>query len=141
MAETYIEVGLFFRTILSPRTPLHRRVLTPLLIVAVALAAVGCTTMKTVRPSTSPSHQVFGNVKAGDTVALHLTDGTRLEVTVARVERDALVSAEGVRYEHGQIVQLQKRSFSVMKTIGFVAAAYLATVAAIGIAFAVLWNT
>lgn len=110
---------------------LHRLVVAPLLIVALAAGALGCTSMKTVRPSTDPSNPVFGKVKAGDAVVLYLADGRRLEITVARVDRDALVSAQGVRYERAEIVQLQKRAFSGPKTVGFVAAAYAAAIAAV----------
>ena len=140
MNRRWRRVGLSTRMILNLRTKLHRWVVTPLLIVAVAVASVGCTTMKTARPSTDPAKPVYGNVKTGDTVVLHLIDGRRLEITVARVERDAVVSAEGVRFEHGHIVQLQKRTFSGMKTVGFLAAAYLAAAAVLGMAMAILWN-
>jgi hypothetical protein len=97
--------------------------------------------MRTVKPATDPSKPRFGPVKAGDTVVLHLHDGRRVEITVARVEGDALVSAEGVRYPHAEIAQLQRRSFSGLKTLGFVGGAYLAAVAALALAIAILWGS
>lgn len=117
----------------------HRCPLAWLLIFAVAAASTGCTAMKTVKPRTDPSQPRFGPVKPDDTVVLHLTDGRRVEITVAGVERDALVSAEGVRYPHAEIAQLQTRSFSALKTLGLVGGVYLATAAIIAAALSILW--
>jgi hypothetical protein len=111
------------------------------LVLAFASLGAACTTMKTVTPATDPSKPRFGPVRAGDTVVLHLHDGRRMEITVARVERDALVSAEGVRYPHADITQLQRRSLSGVKTLGLVGGIYLATVAALALAVAILWGS
>jgi hypothetical protein len=120
--------------------PSCRRLICSLLTVALTLSAAGCTAMKTVRPGTDPSKPVFGGVKEGDLVLLHLRDGRRVEITVASMERDAFVSMEGVRYQHAEIAQLQKKSFSGLRTLGFAATVYLATAALVAIAVALLWG-
>ena len=89
--------------------------LTVLVCVLVA-APLGCTSLQTIPPATEPSAAVFGDVKAGDIVVIHMADGRQLELTVARVEGDVLVSAEDVRYARGDIVQLQRRRISGGKT-------------------------
>ena len=86
------------------------------LVCFLVAAEPGCTSLQTVPPATEPSAAVFGEVEAGDTVVVHLADGRHLELTVARVEGDVLVSAEGVRYARGEIIQLQRRRISRGKT-------------------------
>ena len=114
-----------------------------LLVCSMAAAGLGCTSLKTIRPATSRDAPVFGNVKAGDTVVLHLHDGRRFQVTVQRIDGDAIVSAEGVRYTAGEIAQLQRRSFSGGKTAlavaGTVAGAYVVAGILFVIAMDSLW--
>lgn len=121
----------------------HGRIVAWLLACSMAAGGLGCTSLKTIRPATSPEAPVFGNVKAGDTVILHLHDGRRLQITVQRIEDDALVSAEGVRYTTGEIAQVQRRSFSGGKTAlavaGTVAGAYVVAAVLIVIALDSLW--
>ena len=120
----------------------HGRIVAWLLVCSVA-AGLGCTSLKTIRPATSPDAPVFGNVKPGDAVVLHLHDGRRLAITVQQVERDAIVSAEGLRYAATEIAQLQRRSLSGGKTAlaaaGIVAGAYVVAGILIVIALDSLW--
>jgi hypothetical protein len=95
---------------------LHQRLVAWLVIYALAVSASGCTTMKTIRPTTEPSAPSFANVKAGDTIIVHLRDGRRLQVILQRVDADGIVSVEGVHYARTDISHLQQRSFSGWKT-------------------------
>jgi len=72
-----------------------------------------------------------------------MRDGRRLQVKVQRVEVDAIVSMENVRYARADVAHLQRRRFSGWKTALAVTGAALGAVAAAGIlvggAVAVLW--
>lgn len=114
-----------------------RRMFSVVMLTLLAGGAGG-TAMKTVNPQTDPSKPRFGSMKAGDALVLHLRDGRRLEITVARLDDDAFVSAEGIRYPYSDIAQLQRRSFSVPKTIGLAGGLYLGSAAAVAIALALL---
>ena len=121
----------------------HRPFIAWVLICALAGSAIGCTTMKTIRPATDPTAPSFGKVKAGDTIIVHLRDGRRLQVMVQRVDVDGIVSVEGVRYARTDITQVQRRSFSGWKTGlavgGAVAGAYVIAAILVVIALDSLW--
>ena len=88
-----------------------------LLVCALALCAVGgCTSVRTINPATAPTGAAFEHIAAGDTVAIRLGDGRSLKIVVQRVEADAIVSQEGVRYARSDIRQLQRNAFSGWKT-------------------------
>jgi hypothetical protein len=88
------------------------RMCSAFIMLTLLVGGAGCTAMKTVKPQTDPSRPRFGSVKAGDSLVLQLRDGRRLEITVGRLEDEAVVSAAGVRYPHADIVHMQRRSFS-----------------------------
>lgn len=86
------------------------------LLFFVLWSSVACTTMKTIDPAVAPGAPAFGDVKAGDTVVVHTRDRRRVRFVVDKVEQTALVARDGSRYQHEDIVLLQRRSFSGGKT-------------------------
>ena len=82
-----------------------------------AVLASGCTSMKTVRIE-NPKASPFGGVKAGDTVTVYTKDGKTDRFVVADVQEDALVSVNGGRYHPSEIGKLERKSFSLPKTVG-----------------------
>lgn len=120
-----------------------RRVILMILACVLAAPVTGCTSLQTIPPAAEPSAAVFGDVQAGDTVVVHLNDGRQLQLTVARVEGDVLVSAEGVRYARRDITHLQRRQISPGRTALAVTAGALGVWAGVVIlvagAVAVLW--
>jgi hypothetical protein len=114
------------------------RMCSAFIMLALLVGGAGCTAMKTVKPQTDPSRPRFGSVKAGDSIVLQLRDGRRLEITVARMEAEAVVSAAGVRYPHADIVLMQKRSFSGLNTLALAGAVYRGAAAAVAIALSLL---
>jgi hypothetical protein len=73
--------------------------------------------MKTLRieePKASP----FGRLKAGDTVTVYTKDGKTDRFVVADVQEDTLVSVNGGRYHATEIAKIERKSFSVPKTVG-----------------------
>lgn len=133
-----LQAGGTFETQNLPLRDAFRRMCAAIVMLTLLVASAGCTAMKTVKPQTDPSRPRFGSVKAGDSIVLQLRDGRRLEITVGRLEDEAVVSAAGVRYPHADIVQMQRRSFSAMKTIALGGAVYLGAAAAVGIALSLL---
>jgi hypothetical protein len=119
------------------------RLIGPLLILVLAASAFGCTTTKTIRPAADPSVPSFVNVKAGDTIIVHLRDGRQVQVIVQRVDTDGVVSMEGVRYARGDISHLRRRSVSGWKTGfaigGAVAGAYVVAAILVVVALDSLW--
>ena len=86
-------------------------------VLAISLVTtVGCTSMKTIHPSTIPAPPTFENIKEGDTVIVHTRDGQRVRFVVQRVDGDTLIAPDGVRYRASEITQLQRRSFSGGRT-------------------------
>ena len=133
-----LRAGSRFKKGSMPRRDAFGRMCAAIVMLTLLVGGAGCTAMKTVKPQTDPSRPRFESVRAGDSVVLQLRDGRRLEITVARLEDEAVVSAEGVRYPHADIAQLQRRSFSGLKTIGLAGALYLGSAAAVAIALALL---
>ena len=95
-------------------------------VVCVAAASAGCTSMKTIHPVTDPAMRTFGSVNAGDTVVVEMRDGRRARFVVQQVDGDTILSNDGVRYARADIAQLQRRSVSTWKTALLVAAAIFA---------------
>lgn len=112
-----------------------RRVMALLLVCALAAPAIGgCTSVRTIDPATVPTGAAFRNIDVGDTITLHLRDGRSLKIVVDRIEVDALVSMEGVRYPRSDIRQLQRRSLDGWKTGLLVAGAVLGAYVVAGLA-------
>jgi hypothetical protein len=92
------------------------------LLCSLAITTVGCTSMKTIRPTSHPAGSAaFGKLKAGDTVDVRTSDGRRARFVVQQVDGDAIVAPDGVRYTSAEIAELKRRSFSGPKTAGLVA--------------------
>jgi hypothetical protein len=102
------------------------RIIACVLACSLATSGVGCTSMKTIPPVTSPAAPAFGRVEAGDLVIVETRDGRRVQFVVQQVEGDAIVSPEGVRYTRDEIAKLQRRSFSGPKTALALGGAFLA---------------
>jgi hypothetical protein len=88
-------------------------------LVCLVLCAVllsGCSSMRTIQPITAPGQPAFGPVTAGDTVRVRLRNGERLEFEVQQVQGDTLIAKGGTAVSRADIVQLQRESFSPVKT-------------------------
>jgi hypothetical protein len=107
----------------------------PMCCLALVLTLLsGCSSVRTVRPTSHPDSPAFGGARAGDQVSILLTDGQRVTFVIRGVEGDALVATTGDRYHTDEIVQLKRRVFSPTKTMilvaGVVAGAILLSIGA-----------
>ena len=59
----------------------------------------------------------FASVQLGETVEVQTQDATRRFV-VKEIDRDALVSVEGVRYTRAEFLELKRQTLSAGKTTG-----------------------
>ena len=105
------------------------RLLVCLIACSLATAAAGCTSMKTVPLATAPVLSPFEAVQAGDVVRVETRDGRRARFTVQQVDGDLLVADTGARYRRDDVVRLQRRSFSALRTAVLVGAALVGLVA------------
>ena len=94
----------------------HRSLITYLLTGSVLVVATGCRSMKAVDLATDPQLPAFAMVKLGETVDVETQTGKRVRLVVQQVERDAIVSSEGVRYSRSEVAQLKRRSLWTAKT-------------------------
>lgn len=112
-------------------------------VLVAALAASGCTGMKT-RLVMHPDKPPLSGLEAGDTVQIVTFDGRRQLFVIQAIEGDAIIAPSGVRYLAQDIQQLKRREFSVGKTLGLVGgiSAALFVVMAIAIASALddIWT-
>jgi hypothetical protein len=99
----------------------RQRLVSCVLVFSLAVTTTGCTSMKTVRPETSPRATAFGNAKAGDTVIVRTTDGRTTRFVVQQIDGDALIAPGGVRFTRAEVAELKRRSFSGAKTAGLTA--------------------
>ena len=99
----------------------RQRLVSCVLVFSLAVTTTGCTSMKTVRPATSPGAAAFGSVKAGDTVMVRTTDGRTSRFVVQQIDGDALIAPGGVRYTRAEIAELKRRSFSGPRTAALTA--------------------
>ena len=93
------------------------------LIVAVlvgALTSAGCSSTKTIRPA-SPGEPSFGPVQTGDTVVVQTRDGLSTRFVVQRIDGETLVAADGRRYVRSDLLHVQRRTFSGLKTAVLIA--------------------
>lgn len=121
-----------------------RRVLCVLLVCCLAASAPACGTLRTVPPPTTPTEPPFADVRRGDDVVLTLRDGRRMEIEVERVDGDAIVSGEGVRYARNDIATVQVHRVSAWRTAllvgGIVAGAFVVAGIVIVSALHSLWG-
>jgi hypothetical protein len=70
-----------------------RRLIALLLLCSVTMAGVGCTSMKTLRPNTSPQgRSTFDTIKVGYTVFVRIREGRTATFDVRQVDEDTLVA-------------------------------------------------
>jgi hypothetical protein len=88
-------------------------------ITTVAVALSGCTSMRPVPVVTTPAPQSAAArpVGHGDDVRVTLRDGRVVRFTVQAVEPGRLISADGMAYNVTDIVSLERRGFSGVKTV------------------------
>lgn len=92
------------------------RLLVYLVACGLVTSAAGCTSMKTLRPTGSPSAPPFHGVQAGDLVSVETRDGRHDRFTVQQIDGDVLVADTGARYALADVVRLRRRSFSPVRT-------------------------
>jgi len=113
---------------------LHQRLVACLLTCSVLAGSVGCSSLKTIHPVTEPGAPVFGKVQAGDTVDLQTRNGQRVRFVVQQIQGETIVSPTGERYTRGDIVHLQRRSFSGWKTASLIGGTFLTAMVVIAAA-------
>lgn len=123
----------------------YQRFIASLLLCSVSVASAGCTSMKAIRPSTSPEGAVtFGKLEAGDTVVVRTKDGRTARFVVQQIEGDTIIAPDGMRYTSAEIAELRRRSFSGPKTAGLaagiVAGVFVLVAAAAAAALDGLWG-
>ena len=99
---------------------LHQRVIACLLTCSVLAATVGCTTMRTIVPVADPTVDAFTKIRRFDTVDVETRDGQRVRFVVGAVERDALISEDGVRYSRTDILQVHHKAPNGWGTVALV---------------------
>jgi hypothetical protein len=99
-----------------------------ILLCALMVTGAGCTSLRPIRPSTDPAEPLYSHLESGDKVVLHLRDERRIEITVTRVETDAIVADDGRRYERADITRAEVRAISpgrvTLITVAAVAGGY-----------------
>jgi hypothetical protein len=111
-----------------------------LVVLTVALSSLGgCTGYKRVSlDTTTPDRSnVVGQVVVGDTLRVVTSGGTRQDIRVKAIEGDALVGERGERVVFGDIVFVERRSFSVGKTMLLGIGIFGGCMLALGVALAV----
>ena len=101
-----------------------RRPIACVLVCSLTVAATGCRSMKTIHPATQPGVATFGPLKVGDHVRVETSDHQRVQFEVRELTEDTIVSSSGARYNRADIVRLQRRSFSGIKTALLVVGIY-----------------
>jgi len=110
--------------------PCRLRIGIQLMVVALALTAVGCGTFNVVPLATNPANNAASlgakRVAPGDTVRVVLKNGQQSEFKVRSVEDDALVGQDGQRVVYADIALLERRSISATKTTLLVLSPFIA---------------
>jgi hypothetical protein len=55
---------------------------------------------------------MYSHLESGDELVLHLRDARRVEIVIKRVEPDAVVAEDGIRYERDDITRAEVRAVS-----------------------------
>lgn len=97
-----------------------RRTIAVILVVSVTLTT-GCTSMKTINPATLPDPAASRPLKVGDTVVVQTHDRSRCRFVVQEITDEAIIARGGERFERSEIVSIQRKSFSIAKTMTLVA--------------------
>jgi hypothetical protein len=85
-------------------------------VLTCSLLLSGCRSLKTIQPAMAPGQPVYGVLKRGDTVVVHTPDGEQEPFVVDRIDGDTIVSPDGTRFTRQDIVRLQRRALSGVKT-------------------------
>ena len=103
-------------------------------VLAAALTFAGCTSMKTIRP-TSPGEPPFGPVKRGDTVVVHTRSGESARLVVQQIDGETLIAADGRRYRRSDLLLVQRKGIDGWRTtellVGIAAGALVVFVSAL----------
>ena len=105
-------------------------------VTALAVATANCSSWHKVPVvQTSPGQPIAWQVKAGDTIFVTLRDGGSTVFKVQSVTPDAIIASDGRRFERTNITSVERRGFSLGKTVvlgalGAVVAYYILLAAA-----------
>lgn len=112
--------------------PTHRRPAAAAVICLLAALASACHVQTRIAlPGASPQAVAGPVVKAGDNVVIELKDGTLAGCVVAEVQPDAIIGTRGQRYPTAEIVRIERRRVSLVRSAGLVAGLYAGLVAAL----------
>ena len=64
----------------------------------------------------APGQPVYGSLKPGDTVVVHTPNGEQEPFVVGRIDGDTIVARDGTRFTRQDIVRLERRALSGLKT-------------------------
>ena len=64
----------------------------------------------------APGQPVYGPLKPGDIVVVRTVEGERGPFVVDRIDDDAIVARDGTRFTRQDIVRLERRAFSGLRT-------------------------
>ena len=87
-----------------------------ILLLVLALAGSGCTSMHTVHPAAPGAPPTTTTLKPGDVLKVTMHDGRTAKFTVWRVEPSAITANGGASYATNEIAKLERLSFSVTET-------------------------
>ncbi len=100
--------------------------------VCLILGQVACTTTRVLTVSGSAPAEL----RPGQTVTLHLADGTAPEVEIRGLGETGLTTQEGRRIAWTQIERIEQRKVSAARTAGAVTAVVVVAMVAVAAAFA-----
>ena len=90
-------------------------------LIAWAVLMGGCTSMHRVPVIAAPAPRpALLPVNPGDDVRITMRDGQSVRFRVDRVEPDVIIALSGTRYEVADIVTLERREFSGLKTTSLI---------------------
>jgi len=97
---------------------------TVIVAVLVLTLAPGCTSLHTVhREPANP----FSAIRVGDVVNVHTSDGRQHQFKVARISAVEIVGTDGQTYQASEIVRLQRRTVSGVRTAAAVGGIFFAS--------------
>ena len=100
---------------------------------AAILGTTGCTSMSRVPVVNVAPQPSLARVSAGDKLRVTMRDGRRAEFRVKAANPDVIVATDGERYAMGDVVTIERRTFSWRKTTALAAGIYAA------VAWLVVW--
>lgn len=103
---------------------LMQRAASAILVVSMSASAGalgGCTSMKSIKPVTTPAGPSFEGIRPGDVVVVRMKNGREEYFVVQAVNSGTLVSTSGVSYPADEVVELRRQSPDYLKTTLLVA--------------------